>query len=728
MKKLLYTLLALVLILVNIFSYSILNNKRFFDFLYNDNQVVHINYNASIASMNNSKFINGLMKFSKQNDVNISQYTFLSDTDLNIYSTNIENDPKVQLVSGSFPVGSKYISNENLNPLNAEQSGVFAFPLSRFQIHIYDIKEFENVGLSNDFYISGANKNILDDFIKEFSNYGKISKVEKGINSLVIMNVPLLMVVILSFIIFLIVLFYFLIQDRKNILLQELWGYSKYLVLSSLFKKFAKFLCIFLISLILGGLLFVLLYNQLHFLVYYILLFVITNTLTIVILLSLIFLGVIFVQRFNTSAGNIRGKLPFQRIQWISFIIKTVISLVLFGLLIMSLDNFYYLKRKVDSLHYWEHTQNIFKVEVGPLSEDIDNNLKLDRDLNNRLFNFYKKLESNNDGFLMKSNNFNVVNYVDNKPIYSYKYNVNDKKEIYSPQGRSVTINRNYLNVNPIKTINGENVTSQIDDSKNTLNVLVPIKFKKMEKTIVESYKEWFYFQKVDVNNMYNKDLGYNLNKTSITDLNINIIYTANKQNYFTFDSNTGDKKNNIQDPLAIIYNDTIDTSAIGAYATTSLFFLDNSKGQAFANISPLLNETKVSEIHSVSSIYDENKNDIVQQKWLLFQKIVSLIISIISSTIFFIIFIWSYYKSNIYQINIKYLFGYSYLKRNKTVILLVSISNTLSGLIVYAVFNRHIIFVMLTTVLIIDIIIISLLSNYLVKKNINKVLKGDHT
>ncbi|WP_424461790.1 DUF1430 domain-containing protein [Priestia aryabhattai] len=93
-----------------------------------------------------------------------------------------------------------------------------------------------------------------------------------------------------------------------------------------------------------------------------------------------------------------------------------------------------------------------------------------------------------------------------------------------------------------------------------------------------------------------------------------------------------------------------------------------------------------------------------------------------------FIIFIWSYYKSNIYQINIKYLFGYSYLKRNKTVILLVSISNTLSGLIVYAVFNRHIIFVMLTTVLIIDIIIISLLSNYLVKKNINKVLKGDHT
>ncbi len=64
-------------------------------------------------------------------------------------------------------------------------------------------------------------------------------------------------------------------------------------------------------------------------------------------------------------------------------------------------------------------------------------------------------------------------------------------------------------------------------------------------------------------------------------------------------------------------------------------FLLDNSKGQAFANISPLLNETKVSEIHSVSSIYDENKNDIVQQKWLLFQKIVSLIISIISSTIF---------------------------------------------------------------------------------------------
>ena len=53
----------------------------------------------------------------------------------------------------------------------------------------------------------------------------------------------------------------------------------------------------------------------------------------------------------------------------------------------------------------------------------------------------------------------------------------------------------------------------------------------------------------------------------------MNLIYVKKNQNYFTYSINDGDNKSNIRDPIAIIYNGQIDTSFIGAWITTSLFY-----------------------------------------------------------------------------------------------------------------------------------------------------------
>ena len=110
-------------------------------------------------------------------------------------------------------------------------------------------------------------------------------------------------------------------------------------------------------------------------------------------------------------------------------------------------------------------------------------------------------------------------------------------------------------------------------------------------------------FYKVELDNMYNQDLGYPLNEKPIDDLAVNIIYTEKGQSYFTFNSFTGDVQNKIKDPIAILYYESIDTSNIGAYASTSLFFLDHSKGRAFKNISSSLTRANVSEINHVASV-----------------------------------------------------------------------------------------------------------------------------
>ncbi|PGU93679.1 DUF1430 domain-containing protein [Bacillus thuringiensis] len=727
MKKILYVLLTLVLISVNLFGYFLMSNKQLYDFLYTNNQLIHIDYSKAEKEIKDNELLEHMIKFSNDKKISIFQYKFQSEIDLNIYSTNIKNNPNIHLESGQIPMGTDYLSNENLDSNNNNLSGIFSFPLSNWKIHIYDMQQIHNVGLGDEFYLNGANKEIINNFIKEFSRYGEISLINENINSLVLINISLLMVVIFSFVIFFIGLFYFLIQNRKKMLLQQIWGYSTWLVLFSVPKIFLRFFILIISLLLLGMAVFILAFNQTYFVIDYIIMFVLTNVITIFILLLFTMVVTWFIKKFNNDVVNIKGKLPFRKIQWISAILKVVVSIILFGVISSSLINFDHLSKKIEGLKYWNQTQDVFRIQVGRLNDDINNNLKLDRDLNNRLFDLYKEIELNNKAFLMVSDNFHIVNDDNGKSVYSYTRNISDESKIYSPKGRNVIINKNYLDVNPIKGINRMSIHDQIQNDENILNILVPEQFKKLENRIVASYKQWFYFQKVHVNNIYNQELGYSLNQTTMDDLTINIIYTKPEQNYFTFKSDTGDSKNRIKDPIAIIYNESLDTSTIGSYATTSLFFIDKSKGNAFENILTTLNKTHVTEVNNVLSVYNEANDQIVKQQWLLFQQIIGLIITIIFSVILFGAFIWAYYNANVYQLNLKYLFGYSYWKRNKSIVLVTLISNVIAGLLVYLFYGVTIVFLVVILFLIIDLVVINTLSNYLNKKNINKVLKGDH-
>lgn len=728
MKKLLYVLLTLVFILVNIFGYSLMSNKQLTSVLYPKYQIVHFDYSKATSNIENAKLIDHLVKFSKDTKINISQYNFLSESDLNIYSTNIKDDSRIHIETGELPKSNQYISNENIDDSTTKQSGIFSLPLSKWKIRFYDIQQVKNVGLGNEFYIIGAEKEIVNAFIKEFSIYGNISLLHEKVSSLELMNIPLLMVVIFSFVLFFIGMFYFLVSNRKALLLEQLWGYSESLILFSVPKRFLRF-CITLQCLILFGyIIFIICFKQTYFLLDYIMMFTLTNIVTIIILLLFTLFGTWLIQKFNDSSLNVKGKLPFERIQLMSAILKALIAIILFSLISFSLSNYYQLSKKVDSFRYWNETKDVFKVQVGNLDDDIDSNLEKDRELNDRLFTFYKEIESNNNAFLMESENFNVMNYdVKGNPIYSYTLNAFGEEEIYSPHGRKVTINKNYLNVNAIKSSNGIPIEIQVKDDKDILNILVPEQFRDRENQIVESYKEWFYFQKVEVDNIYNEELGFPLNKKKIDDLKINIIYTKPGQDYFTFDSFTGNSQNKIRDPIAVIYNESVDTSNIGAYTTTSLFYLDTSQGRAYENILPSITKAKVPEIKNAISVYSEANEEIVKQQWLLFQQVVGLILTIIFSAILFLSFIWAYYSANVYQLSLRYVFGYSYWKRNKKIILFTVISNILSGLLVYFVFSVTLVLVIIGCVLIIELVVINIIGNNLNQKNMKKVLKGDH-
>ncbi|MES9730241.1 MULTISPECIES: DUF1430 domain-containing protein [Bacillus] len=726
MKKILYMLFTIMFISVNLLGYFLISNKQLADITYPKAQLVKIDYNQAKNFFDPNKMIKDIITFSKNKNINISQYKFQSETELNIYSSNIKNDPNIYVESGQLPKGNQYLSNIKDNVIN-NQSGTFSFPLSNWEIRIYEMNQVHNVGLGDEFYLQGANREIIDAFNKEFSQYGEISLLNDNVNSLVLTDMTLIMLVVFSFVLLFIGLFYYLILNRKKMLLQKLWGYSVWQQLTFIPKEFTKCFTIIIFLLLTTLISFILIFNQTHFFIEYIVTFITINIITVSILFIFITSITWFINQLNNEAMDIKGSLSFIKIQWISAILKVIVSLLLFGIISSSFVNIYQLKNQLKGLEYWKQTKNVFRIQVQRLNTNVLDKPNSNKDLNDRFFNFYKEIETNHNAFLIDSGNFHVIGHDNGKPIYSYTNAIKDRNSIYSHKGRSIVIDKNYLKINPIKDIEGKDVSHQISNDRNVLSVLVPQNLKEFENQIIAAYKKRFYFQRVEVANIYNKSLGTPINNTPIEDLSVNVIYTKNEQYYFTFDSTTGDNTNRIKDPIAMIYNESVDSSIIGSYTTTNLFFIDKSKGHALENISPALNKTHVTEINNTISVYSETKDQIAKKQWLLLQQTIGLVITIILSIILLISFIWSYYNANVYLLNLKYLFGYSYWKRNRNIILITLISHLTAGIAVYVFYGVNIVFILVSFAILIDLLIINIFGNHWNKKNVTKILKGDH-
>ncbi|WP_402875379.1 DUF1430 domain-containing protein [Paenibacillus illinoisensis] len=710
----------------NLFLLFFENNKNMVDIIYGDNTILHIDYGKANPEADNKYLIDSLISFSIEREINISQYKFLSENQLNIYSTNILQDSKFKLKSGHIRVENGAFLTNSTNENVSGQIGEIHFPLSTWDLRIYNIEDVKNVGLGDEFYMRGASDDTIEAFIDQFSSYGTISKSNIEISNLSLININLLVVTIFSVFLFGIGLFYYLSLIKKTIAVRLLWGFSTWQTLISISQMFSRFL-LYLILTSIGALIgFVIILDQQYFLFNFLVFFLINNTLVVGFLLLFVYLGLCVIQKLDKNMYSLRGKLPFEKIQWASVVLKTVVSIILFVVISTTLTNMNELNTKLVALDYWNQSQDVYRVQLGVLGRNVTNDLEAERDLNDSLFSFYKDVELNNQAFLINSENFRNTGYQKNgEPIYQYTVNTTND-ELYSPYGRRIIINTNYLRVNPITGSYEKDVINELRDDEDVLNLLVPERFKQIENKITSSYRDWFYFQKVHVNNIYNEELGYPINNKTIDELKINIVYVKNDQEYFTFNSQTGNQENKILDPIVIIYNDSLDTSNMGAYATTSLFFEDLSQGNAYNNMLPSISKTNVPEINNVVSVYSEAHSEVANRKWTLFQQMVGFVISVILSIILVATFAWAYYSSNIYRISIKYLFGHSNLAINKDIVLSIFASNIIAGLVAFLLYNKMIILTMTCTVLIIDLFIIRLLSSSLRKEKMNKILKGD--
>lgn len=724
MKKITILLIGLFILSINIFTFDLINQKQNSDILYEKNNIISIDYKEDI-DIDINKFITEIEEISVNNGIIISQYYHTDNDIMSIYQTNLKNDPRLKLNQGTYPMTGEFISNKKQSI--KVNSGVINFPITNFDIRYYNFSDISNVGLDHRFYIYGVSSNDKwEEILKYFSTYGELSYEPTNLTILNSINFSLLLVVILVFVLLTICSFIYKLQQKNSLIIPLLWGYSFLKIFTTSLKPFRNFFIgfnLFIIGLFMS---IYYLFNLLH-LKEFLFSLLLTFIFITISLLSLNALTIIIIKSLIYFKGN-EYSISYKNVTWSTLFFKTLVQVILFISLASSFNNYIVLKDRIDGLSYWDQAIDTYRIELSSQTNKYMNNLAKDRDFSNRLFDLYKEIEDNKSAFIMDSDNYHIMGHQDGKPTYSYTINVDGEQAIYSPDGKRVTISKNYLKFNPIDLIDSKNIKEKLSDNPNTLNLLVPIKHKKYEKELVEEYKKYFYFHVVEVDNIYNEFIDTPINNLSRDSLNINIVYTKNNQSYFTYKSQTGNSKNRVIDPVALIYNEKMDNSYLSGIVSRALYINDESNGQVFNNIKPYLKNSNVKEVSAVRSVYNEANDEIIEQRKSLINHVIGATLIFITSILLLLVFTWTYYKLNVKKLNLQLILGYSNLYRHLTMTISLISINVISLTVVYWLFGISNIFILLIILAFLELLIVNFISSYLTKKNIHQILKGGYT
>jgi putative ABC transport system permease protein len=721
-----YVFFSVFVLALTLFSFNFTLNQQATNLLTKDHLIMEINYNNT-SQRNELDFTSLLKSFSVKEGVNISQYNFLDEHTLNIYSTNLEKDPNVHLENGSWPKSDQFISNYNES--NDKQIGRVSFPISMLKVRYYNFDQISNVGVGSTYYLSSIDPRIAKSASVAFSHFADVKFQKVSLHPIMFVDKTLLYLSVFSVLTLFVHIFFQIYKDRKQIYLSKLWGYS---FIQSYFSMLNQMLRSY--SIVISGLgilivMAVFLFHQTYFWFSILITLISIVAFSLVVMSGIVLFSVIFIDRSFFGNVAMKGKPPFENFQLAAIIIKLSIVLMLLFIINLSLSSVMALKQNLDNKSYWKNTKNIYQIRIHLPKTNGD--LGEEKVVNDKIYNFYQLLKLKKNGFVINAMQFlNNELRADKSPVFTYELNTKGEEQIYGSYGRRIDINENYLLYNPIETVNGRDILKQINPDSNVLNILVPEQFRKYESLIRSNYKEYFYFQKVEIPNIYNEAMHKPLNKSSGDELDINIIYTKSNQLFFTYNSKLGSLRDNnyIEDPIAIIINNGYDSSTITANATSSLFFEDNSQGEAYNSIIPLLKQSGThGYVHSVASVYQE-QGELIADLWQRFiQQLISILLMILLSVIFLIIFIWSYYKSNIHELNLKYLFGYSYWQRNKFLILTMLLIYIINGIITLLWFkNIEIIFVILVLIFIENCLML-LFTRFFNIKNTSMIIKGEN-
>lgn len=717
MKKIIAFLVFLQLLLFSVFTFNLFNEYKTFELLYSNSSSILIKMPDGKYSKNG--LIDYLNKISKEKDISISRYVFQNENNLSVYTTDPTLNGKVSLREGKYPklATKQFISMIDTHSKN--QIGIIKQANPNFTITIRNLTVSDNFGEEGIYYLGTSDRSKVEQIISGINqNVAQAEIIDNANQFSFSNNTTLLLSVIIIAVCILIAFSYYLVNVLRVISILKIHGYNLSKIIFYILKDISKPLLISIISSYLVCVLYYCLNYRTDYLGELSFLYLLYSSIVFLFYLLFLVICLYFTVNKISITNSIKGKRNFTLLTFANYLLKLIfLSFLLFSIHQL-IHNMNELESKMTNLSAWQKTQNLYATKVAYTGQG---NLKNEYRTNKKLKGYYIDLEDKHNGFLMDASNYT---YVGSEPVY--KLNTNNGNTSISPNGKRVTINKNYLKYNPIEASKGT-IKEQIKNDDTILNILVPNNLKPFEKEIVKQYKEYFYFQKVSVANIYNKELKKNLNKTKIDELNINIIYVKDHQKYFTFNPEYGEETGYfINDPIAIVDVGNFDNSYYLSYLSSYFYFYSDS-GDPYNTLLPLIEKNNVqSSIQRVVSIYDSHGQEIQDLKMEKKMNQVIILVLILSNLIVTFNIIASYYRKNRMKLYIKKLFGFSSIRSNWRIISILFLINLIPTIILSLLFNEPIFLAFMFIVIVLECILMIFVEKILFKKSLNSIIKGE--
>ncbi|WIY58769.1 hypothetical protein [Bacillus arachidis] len=657
MKKLIFLLLTITFTIVSFLSIKQFEFLDFQAFNYNSNYLEK-NWNLEIKEGNPQK--SKLENFQMLTKIVDKAKVNLQRTSYELTENNQEKivyyialyDPdkyfeKIKLKNGKY-LDEKSNTNDFMSTLKTNST----YQIGQLEIfHSFnpiEIRPLIAAGKTKEvrgtYILKGTNN--VEVFKKLATNYGfSIELSQEQSNSLFTeypyQDMIYITCVVLCLLI-LLAMFYDIINNYKAIAIRYLHGDNFFHIGLYLLKRYLRliFYAFILVWLIL--LLYLYFYNQ-YQQIFPFLIFWIKNISILILTISLILLFSWIGTKSIGISQAIKNQKPVKTFFYLNCIVRFILAIFLILGLEQGIHSFQKLRDTLGQQAKWDVLKKYSFLGMEMEGKGLDT--KDER----QLYNFkklYKEFEEQGSIYISPSN---------------YYFEENGNKLPSKPwgiEGKQVKINKNYLDVNPIFGVNGNEVELP-KTSKSELVVLVPQKYKKDQEDIKETIKEEYEAM---------------INRNQAASIKINIIYVKNEQSYFTFSTKMAEKsKYQIKDPIAVIITPEFEpTFTASTIAMGYGYYTKNNMGEnPFKNTQETLKKYGLDNIWSpVSVAYASVEQKISNDTEKLQLNIINVTLFILLAAVLLFFSAVYYLEINKQTFALQWIFGYRFIERHNIVYL----------------------------------------------------------
>lgn len=708
MKK----LIKIVFLIISILSFFILFNEsktNNIDNIKNVERTINNTYKILIPNEVTNR---------RQEDIYIGMKNILDKYNANMYysrvseSNGVDIDEKYVYINNSNYFNElKLIEGNGFNQENKESEMFLSTKITEddkqiaqiacldknYIMYIYTLQQLSNNGFLFDgyCYVQLDENEKIDNFIRDLEyeiDVDGIKVVEDSYYEEYSVNIKWVIIIAL-YILNMLILLYYILKSYKKISIKKMLGFTNINIYIKDVGElvFSQIVIQILTTFILG----IINFNKYN---YYVSEFLskllILFGIEIIILFIFISLPYLYLNKIKII-NMIKNKQPTKEILIFNTIVKSILILIFFYMLkyamldLSSVNKIY----TTNSFEKWEEMKDYV---ILPSTYNLP----------------YKELLNDEESF-----------YSDNKEIYKYfnergailadfslfidsdrEYYENERPNFYERD--IVTVNQNYLNLNPVIDTYGNKV--EVDESNENTIVLVPEKYKSYENEIINIQEKW-------------------------SGKAVDLIWIKSGQRLFSYNLDVNNKEGNfVEDVIINVLTENngqkFDYMMIMAYKGNPFKIKLDTSISIDDNVRPILREfgysQYITEIYNVSDVVASEMKDLKNKVYFY---IVNILIISIALLLVIIQNVTNYFSQYKQYLAIRYLNGYNIWDKYKEYMILI----LLSWLIIFSITRALnildiILQIKISVILLLLEIIISII--FLVKnnnKNISSIIKG---